>query len=91
MELLVVAVVVIAVGALIYYNRSSKNGLDVNQDGKIDVSDVKAAVENAAQGLAQDASKVKTAARKTVAKKSTGKKTVAKPVAKPRGRKSTGQ
>lgn len=76
MELLIVAVVV-AVAALIYYNRTSKKGLDVDGDGDIDLADVKLAVDNAKRGAAADIVKVKTAA-KTAAKKATAKKPVAK-------------
>lgn len=44
---LIVAVIVIAV---IYFNRSG-SGLDVNQDGKVDVEDAKKAVENTVEGV----------------------------------------
>ena len=50
MEILLVIVVVIVVGALIYFNRDSKS-LDVNNDGKIDAADVKAAVDNVVEGV----------------------------------------
>ena len=44
MEIVLIAVVAVAIGAFIYYNRSSK-GLDVNNDGKVDVNDAKVVVE----------------------------------------------
>ncbi len=50
MEILLAIVVAVVVGALIYFNRSSK-GLDVNNDGKIDAADAKAAVQNAVEGV----------------------------------------
>ena len=50
MEILLAIVVVVVIGTLIYFNRSSK-GLDVNNDGKIDADDVKAAVQNAVCGV----------------------------------------
>jgi hypothetical protein len=50
MEILIAIVVVVVIGALIYFNRSSK-GLDVNNDGKIDAADAKAAVQNLVEGV----------------------------------------
>ena len=50
MELLLIAVVVAVVGAVWYYNRSAKS-LDVNQDGKVDAADAKAAVQNVVEGV----------------------------------------
>jgi preprotein translocase subunit SecF len=75
MEILIALVAVVVVGALIYFNRSAK-GLDVNDDGKIDLADAKAAVENTVAGVAAAADvnkdgKVDTADVKEVAKKAT--------------------
>ena len=53
MEIILFAVVV-ALGAFIYYNRSSK-GLDVNNDGKVDAADAKAAVQNVVEGVKAEA------------------------------------
>jgi len=50
MEILLAIAVVVVIGALIYFNRSSKS-LDVNNDGKIDNADVKAAVQNVVCGV----------------------------------------
>jgi biopolymer transport protein ExbD len=50
MEILLAIAAVVIVGALIYFNRGSK-GLDVNNDGKVDLADAKAAVKNAADGV----------------------------------------
>ena len=82
MELVLVLVVVVAVVALIYFNRSAKN-LDINNDGKVDVADAVTAVENAAEGVKQTvkkaAVKAKTAStRKTAAKKPTARGTRSK-------------
>lgn len=44
MEILIAAVVIVALGAIWYTNR--KTGFDVNQDGKVDSTDAKAAVQN---------------------------------------------
>lgn len=81
MELLILTAVVV-VAVLVYYNRSSKKGLDLNQDGEIDGKDVQVAVENVKTGITTDIVKVKTAAKAT-AKKVTAKKPAAKkPAAK---------
>jgi tetrahydromethanopterin S-methyltransferase subunit C len=41
--------VVVGLGLVWYFNR--KSGLDVNQDGKVDVTDAKAAVANTVAGV----------------------------------------
>lgn len=51
---LFLAVIVVAIGVFVYYNRSSK-GLDVNKDGKVDSADVKAAVQNVVCGVQETA------------------------------------
>ena len=82
MEIVLIAVVAVVIGAVIYYNRSSK-GLDVNNDGKVDTADVKAAVQNVAEGVKATADankdgKVDAADVKVVAEKAkTGAKKVA--------------
>jgi hypothetical protein len=75
MEILLAIAVVVVIGALIYFNRSSKS-MDVNADGKIDAADAKAAVQNVVKGVkaAADANKdgkVDAADVKQVAKKAT--------------------
>jgi hypothetical protein len=91
MEILILAGLVV-VGALIYFNRSSKS-LDINNDGKVDSADLKAAAKNAVSGVkrvadvdgdgkvtAKDAKaaagKAKTAVKKTAAKAKTAAKRV---------------
>jgi hypothetical protein len=54
MELLLLAIAVLAVGGIWYYNRNTKS-FDVNQDGKVDVQDAKAAVQIAVEGVKADA------------------------------------
>lgn len=54
MEILLIIVAVVAVGAFVYYNRNSK-GLDINNDGKIDAADAKAAVQNVVEGVKAEA------------------------------------
>ena len=54
MEILLAIAVVVIIGALLYYNRSAKS-FDVNNDGKVDTADVKAAVHNAVCGARETA------------------------------------
>lgn len=85
MEILLALIVVVVIGSLIYFNRSSK-GLDVNNDGKVDLADAKAAVDNAVAGVKStadvnkdgkiDAADVKEVAKRAATKaKETVKKT----------------
>ena len=102
MEIVLLAIAAVVIGAFVYYNRSSK-GLDVNNDGKVDAADAKAAVQNVGEGVKATADvnkdgkvdsadvavvkeKVKTVAKKTTAK---AKETVTK--ATTRGRKPKAQ
>jgi hypothetical protein len=50
MEIIIALVAVAIVGALVYFNRSAKS-LDINNDGKVDLADAKAAVDNAVTGV----------------------------------------
>ena len=82
MEIVLAFVVIVSVGALIYFNRSARS-LDVNHDGKIDAADAVAAVTAAAEGVKSTVEKV--AARANTTKSSATKKTAAKKTrAKPR-------
>jgi hypothetical protein len=98
MEIVIIAVVAVALGAFWYYNRSSKS-LDVNQDGKVDAADAKAAVQNVVEGVkatadvnkdgkvdSADVAVVKEKA-KAVAKKTTAKAKETVKKASTRGRK----
>lgn len=84
MEIIIIGVVLVVIGAFIYFNRSAKS-FDVNQDGKVDVKDVSAAVTNTVEGVKAAAdvnhdgkvntadvkevvAKTKTAAKKTATK-----------------------
>ena len=51
MEIIIALVTIVVVVALIYFNRSAKSP-DINNDGKVDLADAKAAVENTVTGLA---------------------------------------
>jgi preprotein translocase subunit SecF len=50
MELVLLVIAVVAVGGVIWYTNRDK-GLDVNGDGKIDISDAKAAVKNTVESV----------------------------------------
>jgi hypothetical protein len=50
MEIVLLAIAAVVIGAFIYYNRSSKS-FDVNNDGKVDAADAKAAVQNVVEGV----------------------------------------
>ena len=80
MDILIVLILIVAAGALIYFNRSSRS-LDINQDGKVDAADAVQAVQNATEGVKQTvkkaAVKAKTATR-SAAKKPAAKKPAAK-------------
>jgi hypothetical protein len=76
---LIIAIVVVALGAALYFNRKSP-ALDVNKDGHVDVKDaveVAVKVEEAVVAEVKTvATKAKTAAKKVAAKKAPAKKTV---------------
>lgn len=66
MEILLAVVVAAVIAALVYFNRSARS-LDVNNDGRVDADDVKAAVQNVVEGVkAVDVTEVKTVVAKTV-------------------------
>lgn len=84
MELVLVLVVVVAVGALIYFNRSARS-LDMNQNGLIDAVDALAAVETAKEGVKATVKKATARAKtatKPAAKKSAAKKSSPRPKSK---------
>ena len=85
MEIFALVVVAGAVGLFWYYNRDAKK-LDINQDGRVDIADIKLAVENTARGAAADVVRVRAAAKKA-AKKPAAKKPAAKKSAKKPARK----
>ena len=100
MEILIALVVIIVVGALAYFNRSA-NSLDINNDGKVDLADAKAAVDNTVAGVAAaadvnkdgkvDGDDVKEAVTKTKAaakKTATKARAAAKKATTPRTRKT---
>lgn len=102
MEIIIALVVIVVVGALVYFNRSAKS-LDINNDGKVDLADAKAAVDNAVTGVtaaadingdgkvdAEDA-KVVVEKAKTGAKKAATKAKTAVKKATGRGRKPKAQ
>ena len=70
-ELIIVLVIVAAVALVWYVNRDK--GLDVNQDGKVNINDVREAVENTVtevkEVVEEKAAEVKKAVKKTSTKK----------------------
>lgn len=95
MEILLAIAVAVVVGALIYFNRSSKS-LDINDDGKIDLSDAKSAVDNAVAGVTAAADvnkdgKVDVADVKAVAEKATTEVKKVATKAKSAAKKATGR
>lgn len=54
MEIVLIALVIVVAGTFWYYNRKAKS-FDVNQDGKVDAADVKAAVQNVVCGVKETA------------------------------------
>lgn len=84
---LIIALVVIVLAALIYFNRSG-TGLDVNNDGKVDIDDAKAAVENTVEGVKKEVAKAtnRRGPGQTSAKTPAGKKPAVKAKTAGRGR-----
>ena len=102
MEIIIALVAVVVVGALVYFNRSAKT-LDINNDGKVDLADANAAVDNTVAGItaaadvnkdgkvdAEDAKVVVEKAKTEVKKAATKTKAAAKK-ATTRGRKPKAQ
>lgn len=84
---IIIAIVVVAVGAIWYYNRDK--GLDVNQDGKLDLADVALATQNTVEAVKEEVKEAKVAVKKTATKaKATVKKAATK--AKTTAKASTG-
>jgi cytochrome c biogenesis factor len=79
---IIIAIVVVAIGAIWYFNRDK--GLDVNSDGKVDIQDVKAAVENTVavvkEEVKEEVAEVKAAVKKTATRAKTATKTATKKV-----------
>ena len=69
----IIGIVIIAIALVWYFNKDSKS-LDVNNDGKVDAADVKAAVQNVEAGVKRSAVRVKTQAKKTATKAKTAVK-----------------
>lgn len=80
-----ILLLIVAVGLFWYFNRTTKS-FDVNQDGKVDLADVKTATINVAEGVKAEVKAVEAEvavvvekAKKTVAKKTAKKPAVKKP------------
>lgn len=68
MELVFGLIITVIVIALIYFNRESKD-LDINKDGKVDIKDAEAAVENVKTGVETVVKKTRKSRPTTTAKK----------------------
>jgi hypothetical protein len=73
METIVIIVAVVVIAGLIYYNRANKS-LDINQDGKVNVKDVKIAVKTAAAGVKADVGSARVAVKKAAVKAKAARK-----------------
>lgn len=90
MEIFLAVAVAVVIAALLFFKNSAAKGLEVldtNKDGKVDLADVKFAVDTAVKGVQQSADvaavAVKATAKKTVAKaKAVVKKAAPKAAAK---------
>lgn len=69
---IIIAIIVVLGFVIWFYNR--KSGPDVNNDGKVDIEDAKAAVQKAATAVKADAKKAKTAVQKAATKTRATKK-----------------
>jgi hypothetical protein len=58
---IIIAIIIVLGFVIWFYNR--KSGPDVNNDGKVDIEDAKAAVQKAATAVKADAVKAKTAVK----------------------------
>jgi len=74
MEILILVVVAVVIGAVIYINHNKK-AIDTNNDGKVDAAEVKAAVQAEVKEVAKKATaKVKAVKEKVAVAKKTAKK-----------------
>jgi len=64
--LLFIGAVVVVGGVVWFFNKDK--GFDVNNDGKVDVADVKAAVDNAKAGVKKEVAEAKAEVKAAVAK-----------------------
>jgi hypothetical protein len=81
MEIVLIVIALVVIGALIYFNSGSKT-LDVNKDGKVDAADVKAAVETLTEVVAPKVEKVVEKAKRTAKTATTKAKATVKKVEK---------
>ena len=61
-EMIVVLALVVVGGAFWYFNKDQKD-LDINDDGKVDVADLKEAASNVAKGVKAEVKKLPTPAK----------------------------
>ena len=86
---IIIAIVIAAGAAIWYFNRDK--GLDVNNDGKVDVKDLEVAVENTVVAVKEEVKEAKAAVKKTATKaKTTVKKAATKAKTTAKAATSTG-
>ena len=86
---IIIAIVIAAGVAIWYFNRDK--GLDVNNDGKVDVKDLEVAVENTVVAVKEEVKEAKAAVKKTATKaKTTVKKAATKAKTTAKAATSTG-
>jgi preprotein translocase subunit SecF len=86
---IIIAIVIAAGVAIWYFNRDK--GLDVNNDGKVDVKDLEVAVENTVVAVKEEVKVAKAAVKKTATKaKTTVKKAATKAKTTTKAATSTG-
>jgi hypothetical protein len=61
-EIIILIVLAVAGGVFWYYNKD-QNDLDINDDGKVDVADLKEASKNVSKGIKADTQKLPTPAK----------------------------
>ena len=61
-EIIAILVLVVVGGAFWYFNKDEKD-LDINDDGKVDVADLKEAASNVAKGVKAEVKKLPTPAK----------------------------
>jgi|TARA_R110000803_G_scaffold42597_2_gene91217 hypothetical protein len=64
MELFYIVLIVLAVaGGVFWYFNKDQNDLDINDDGKVDVADLKEATKNVSKGIKAEVKKLPTPAK----------------------------
>ena len=59
----IIVLILVAVGGAFWYFNKDQNDLDINDDGKVDVADLKEAASNVAKGVKAEVKKLPTPAK----------------------------